>query len=310
VTRAIFFGTPGFSVPSLEALAEVATVVGVVCQPDRPVGRGLTLTPPPVKARAIELGIPVVQPTKLKTGAFGAWVRAQAVDVALVVAYGRILPSDVLAGPRLGCLNVHASLLPKYRGAAPIARAVMAGEKETGITLMQLDEGMDTGNMIARFPTAIGEDETAGQVAERLSQMGADALRSSFARYIRGDFLPEKQDDSEATMAPPLRKEEGRVDFSLAAQRVHDHVRGVNPWPGAFTKLAEKTVKIHAARVSNFSRAGAAPGTVILADKTQVVVACADGAVELATVQLEGRKAVRASDWFLGRGVSENDVLG
>ncbi|WP_394826628.1 methionyl-tRNA formyltransferase [Pendulispora albinea] len=314
MTRAIFFGTPGFSVPCLEALTSVATVVGVVCQPDRPVGRGLTLTPPPVKARALELGIPVVQPTKLKTGAFGAWVRAQAVDVALVVAYGRILPSDVLAGPRLGCLNVHASILPKFRGAAPISRAIMAGETETGITLMQLDEGMDTGNMITSFPTTIGENETAGELADRLAQMGADAIRSCFARYIRGDFLPQKQDDSRATLAPPLRKEEGKIDFTLPAKRVHDHVRGVNPWPGAFTKLRDgeggKTVKIHATRVSPASREGAPPGTVILADKTHVVVACGEGAVELVTVQLEGRKAVRATDWFLGRGVAENDVLG
>ncbi|WP_394837473.1 methionyl-tRNA formyltransferase [Pendulispora rubella] len=307
--RTIFFGTPGFSVPCLEALTEVATVVGVVCQPDRPVGRGLTLTPPPVKVRATELGIPVVQPTKLRTGAFGAWVRAQAVDVAVVVAYGRILPSDVLAGPRLGCLNVHASLLPKYRGAAPIARAVMAGETETGITLMQLDEGMDTGNMIAKFPTAVGENETAAELGERMARIGADALRSSFAGYIRGDFLPEKQDDAQATLAPPLKKEEGKIDFTLPARRVHDHVRGVNPWPGAIAMLGDKKVKIHATRVSDFSRPGAAPGTVILADKTQVVVAAGEGALELVTVQLEGRKAVRASDWYLGRGVAENDVL-
>ncbi len=308
MARALFFGTPAFSVPCLEALTEVATVVGVVCQPDRPVGRGLTLTPPPVKTRATELGIPVVQPTKLKTGAFGAWVRAQDADVALVVAYGRILPSDVLAGPRLGCLNVHASLLPRWRGAAPIARAIMAGEKETGITLMQLDEGMDTGNMIARFPTPIGPDETAGELAERLSKMGADAIRSSFARYLRGDFLPEKQDDALATLAPPLTKEEGRIDFALPADRVHDHVRGVNPWPGAFTKLGDKTVKVHAARVAGVSRE-APSGTVILADKTAVVVACGKGAIELVTVQLEGRKPVRATDWFLGRGVAENDTF-
>src|SRR5579883_1639938 len=170
--RAIFFGSPAFSVPSLEALHAIADVVGVVCQPDRPAGRGLALTPPAVKVRATELGLPVVQPTKLKTGEFGAWVRAQRADVALVVAYGRILPKDVLEGPRLGCVNVHASLLPKYRGAAPIMWAVVKGETESGITLMKLDEGMDTGPTFARATTPIGPDETAGELGERLARIG------------------------------------------------------------------------------------------------------------------------------------------
>jgi methionyl-tRNA formyltransferase len=289
---------------------EVAQVVGVVCQPDRPVGRGLTLTAPPVKARATMLGIPVVQPTKLRTGEFGTWVRAQKADIALVVAYGRILPSDVLTGPRLGCLNVHASLLPRYRGAAPITWAIVRGEKETGITLMQMDEGMDTGRMLERFATPIGENETAAELSERLSLVGAEAVRRGIPRFIKGDYLPERQDDALATMAPMLKKEDGVIDWTQPAQAVHDHVRGMNPWPGASTVHHEKPVKVHLTRVAEHARAGATPGTVIFADKAHVVVACGQGAVELITVQLEGKKAVRATDWFLGRGVAEEDVLG
>jgi methionyl-tRNA formyltransferase len=308
--RALFFGTPAFAVPCLEALGEVADVVGVVCQPDKPSGRGMTLAPPPVKVRATERGWPVVQPTKLRTGEFGAWVREQKADVAVVVAYGRILPKDVLEGPRLGCLNVHASLLPKYRGAAPITWAVVRGETQTGITLMQLDEGMDTGAMLEKFPTPIGPDETAGELAERLGVIGADALRSGLPRYLVGGYTPEKQDDTLATLAPMLKKEDGAIDWSKSARAVHDHVRGMSPWPGAHTTLAGKIVKVHAARVADASRPSARHGEIVLADKAHLVVACGDGAVELTTVQLEGKKAVRGVEWVMGRGVKEGDVLG
>src|SRR5580692_13095707 len=167
---ALFFGSPAFAAPSLDALNTVATVCAVVCQPDKPRGRGLEVASPAVKVRALELGLPVVQPTKLRTGEFGEWARAQRADVALVVAYGRILPSDVLAAPRLGCVNVHASLLPRYRGAAPIAWAVVRGERETGISMMKLDEGMDTGAVFATMSTLIGADETAGQLSDRLAR--------------------------------------------------------------------------------------------------------------------------------------------
>src|SRR5215472_1461300 len=192
--RALFFGTPDFAVPSLDALAAVADVAGVVCQPDKPRGRGLELTPPPVKARALELGLLVVQPTKLRTGEFAAWARKQGADVALVVAYGRILPPDVLAATRLGFVNVHASLLPKYRGAAPVAWAIVEGESETGITLMQLDEGMDTGPMLEAFATPIDENETAGELAHRLAALGAEAVRNGLPRFVAGGYTPVAQD--------------------------------------------------------------------------------------------------------------------
>ena len=308
--RALFFGSPAFAVPSLDALTEVARVVGVVCQPDKPAGRGLTLTPPAVKVRALERGLPVVQPTKLRTGEFGAWVREQNADVALVVAYGRILPKDVLAGPRLGCVNVHASLLPKYRGAAPITWAVVNGETESGITLMKLDEGMDTGPTFARVTTPIGPEETAGELGERLARIGADAVREWLPRYVAGDVTLEPQDHANATMAPVLDKAHGRIEWSKTARHVHDHVRGMSPWPGAHTTARGKMLKVHATRVLEGSRADAPAGTVILADKTRVLVACGAGTIELASVQPEGKRAMKASDWAMGRGVAEGDVLG
>ena len=308
--RALFFGSPAFAVPSLDALTEIAQVVGVVCQPDKPAGRGLTLTPPAVKVRAVERGLPVVQPTKLRTGEFGAWVREQNADVALVVAYGRILPKDVLEGPRLGCVNVHASLLPRYRGAAPITWAVVEGETETGVTLMKLDEGMDTGPTFARVTTPIGPEETAGELGERLARMGADAVREWLPRYVAGGVTIEPQDHAHATMAPVLDKAHGRIDWGKSARRVHDHVRGMSPWPGAYTTARGKTVKVHATRVVDGTRAAAAAGTVILADKSRVLVACGEGTVELASVQPEGKRAMKGSEWAIGRGVAEGDVLG
>ncbi len=309
--RALFFGTPAFAVPSLEALAEIATVVGVVCQPDKPQGRHMTLTPPPVKARAEQLGFPVHQPTKLRTGEFATWVRAQNVDVALVVAYGRILPQEVLDAPRLGCVNVHGSLLPAYRGAAPITWAIVRGERETGVTLMLLDAGMDTGAKLEHFKLPIDPNETAGEMGERLAVVGADAVRRGLPRYIAGGYTPQPQNDVEATLAPMLTKEAGRIDFAQPARRVHDHVRGMTPWPGAQTALNGKTVKVLTTRMSYVGRSAAAePGVVVLADKTRVLVACAEGTIELVRVQLEGKKPVSATDWVMGRGVSEGDRLG
>jgi methionyl-tRNA formyltransferase len=308
--RALFFGSPAFAVPSLDGLVEIAEVVGVVCQPDKPAGRGLALTPPAVKVRAQELGLPVVQPTKLRTGEFGAWVRSQAADVALVVAYGRILPKDVLEGPRLGCVNVHASLLPKYRGAAPITWAVVHGEGVTGVTLMKLDEGMDTGPTFATVQTPVGSDETAGEVGERLARMGADAVRAWLPRYVAGQCALEPQDDARATTAPMLEKAHGRIDWSKRARAVHDHVRGMSPWPGAWTQAKGRVVKVHATQVVDAERAGSRPGEVLVADKSRVLVACGAGAVELVTVQPEGKRAMRGVDWGLGRGVAEGDVLG
>lgn len=320
--RAIFFGSPAFAVPSLEAAHAIAEVVGVVCQPDKPAGRGLALTAPAVKVRAVELGLPVVQPVKLKTGEFAEWVLAQRADVALVVAYGRILRRDVLDGPRLGCVNVHASLLPKYRGAAPITWAVVRGEAETGVTLMKLDEGMDTGPTFARVTTPIGPEETAGELGERLARIGGEAVRESLGRYVAGGCDLAPQDDAAATTAPMLTKDDGRIDWSVDARSVHDHVRGMNPWPGAFTTARGRPLKVHATRALSTGtrghadpisaqRTGASSGRVVLADKSRVLVACGGGStLELVTVQPEGKRAMRASEWVMGRGMAEGDTLG
>ncbi|MDP9000061.1 MAG: methionyl-tRNA formyltransferase [Myxococcota bacterium] len=308
--RALFFGSPAFAVPSLDQLHAMAEIAAVVCQPDKPSGRGLAVSAPPVKVRAVDLGLPIVQPTRLRAGEFEAWVRALHVDVALVVAYGRILPGGVLSGPRLGCVNVHASLLPKYRGAAPIAWAIVNGEIETGITLMKLDEGMDTGPTFARIVTPIGADETAAKLASRLSLLGADAVREWLPRYVAGECTLEPQDSALASMAPMLEKDHGRIDWSKRATQVHDHVRGMNPWPGAFTVSRGRLVKVGATRVLQGARQGATPGEVIVADKSRVLVACGEGCSELMIVQPEGRRAMSGSEWAMGRGVAEGDVLG
>ena len=308
--RSLFFGTPEFAVPCLEALHEISEIAAVVCQPDRPAGRGNVIHAPPVKERALALGLEVVQPTKLKDGTFAAWAREQNVDVGLVVAYGRILPKAVLDAPRRGCVNVHASLLPKLRGAAPITWAVVRGEKETGVTLMQMDEGMDTGPVLERLATPILDHETAGELGERLSALGALATRKGVTRWVAGDYLPEAQDGALATLAPILTKEDGRVDFSKSARAVHDHVRGMSPWPGAFTLRAGKKVKILATTILAGSGSSAVPGTVVLCDKSRLGVACGEGAVLLETIQLEGKNPVSGADWFRGRGVAEGDLIG
>jgi methionyl-tRNA formyltransferase len=307
--RALFFGSPAFAVPSLSALHAIAEVVGVVCQPDKPAGRGLELAAPAVKMRAGELGLPVVQPTKLRTGEFGTWVRGQRADVALVVAYGRILPADVLSAPRLGCVNVHASLLPRYRGAAPITWAVVHGESETGVTLMKLDEGMDTGPTFARAATPIGPYETAGELSERLAKMGAEAVSHWLPRYVAEECKLEDQDGARATSAPPLEKTDGLVPWSKGAPRVHDHVRGMSPWPGAYSTLRGRTVKVETTRIVERDGVRGPAGTAVFVDKSRVLVACGEGTVEILTVKPEGKRAMKATEWAQGRGITEGDVL-
>jgi methionyl-tRNA formyltransferase len=310
--RTLFFGTPDFAVPSLDALREVSDVVGVVCQPDRPAGRGLSQDPPPVKRRALALGIPVVQPTKLKTGEFADWVREQRVDVALVVAYGRILPGPVLAATRLGFVNVHASILPKYRGAAPIAWAIMKGETETGITLMLLDEGMDTGDMLDVVTTPIGPDETQGELSARLSAIGAESVRAKLPLFLRSELARTPQRHEDATLAPMLEKKDGALNWTDSARAIHDKVRGLNPRPGAFARQGGKTVKVHATESIAEQCAPAHPGSVVLADKSRVIVASGPSGEErllLLRVQMEGKRIVTAGEWVAGRGVKEGDVL-
>ncbi len=308
--RAIFFGTPEFAVPSLEALNDIAEVVAVVCQPDRAVGRGLELTAPPVKKRALELGLAVHQPTKVRVPEFAEWLKSLNADVALVVAYGRILTKAVLESPRLGCVNVHGSILPKYRGAAPVQWSVIDGERETGVTFMKMDEGMDTGDMLTKHVIAIGEDDTSGDMAKRLSEVARDCVREDLPRFVKGELTPQKQDDSQATEARLLEKTDGNVPWTKGAELVQSHVRGMSPWPGAYTKRAGKTLKIHKVRVFEKSGKNEVPGKVLVADKSRVIVACGEGSVELVTIQPEGKKQLAATEVVSGRGLVEGDVLG
>jgi methionyl-tRNA formyltransferase len=308
--RALFFGTPAIAVPSLEALHAVADVVGVVCQPDRPAGRGLELAPPPVKVRALELGLPVVQPAKVRTPEFAAWVRDAGADVALVIAYGRILPPAVLEAPRRGCLNLHASILPKYRGAAPITWAIVRGETETGISLMQMDEGMDTGPVFSIHTASIGPETTAGELNATLGALAADVVRADLARAVAGELVVEAQDHAGATMAPILEKEQGRIPWALPVRAVHDHVRGMTPWPGAFTTAQGKTLKVLESRVGEVEGIAGAPGAVVVAGKQGIEVACGAGTLRILRGQLEGRKPLGAAELVGGRAVVAGMALG
>lgn len=312
--RAIFFGTPALAVPSLAALAEIADVVGVVTQPDRLAGRGLALREPAVKVAALERGFEVFQPLKVKTGELHRFVAERAPDVSLVIAYGRILPPDVLAAPRAGSMNLHASLLPKYRGAAPINWAIVNGERETGVSLMQMDAGLDTGPVLARETLAIGPEETAGELAERIATLAARVVRTHLEHAVRGEYIAEAQDESLASHAPPIESEHRRVNFRAPAEGVVNLVRGMAPSPGAFTLVRGKRLRLSRARVVAPSGAaivppGMAPGTVRVVSGAPEVVTGA-GVIEIVVAQLEGKREALGRDLVNGRVLYDGVVLG
>ena len=302
--RAAFFGSPAFAVPCLDALTRVADVVAVYSQPDRPAGRGMKLRPPAVKERALELGLPVHQPTKLRSGAVAAELQAMELDVALVVAYGRILPRPVLDAPSMGCVNVHGSLLPRWRGAAPIQWAIASGDPSTGVSLMQLDEGMDTGPVITMDETPIDPEETTAELAERLSAMGALMVERDLPRYVAGELVARAQ-AGEGVHARMLTKDDGALDFTWTAGRVHDRVRAMHPWPGAFATLDGARLKVHRSRLLEASGVHGDPGAVLAADERGLVIACREGLVALLEVQEAGRRRMDAQSFFAGRGVPE-----
>lgn len=308
--RTLFFGTPEIAVPALRALHELTEVVAVVCQPDKALGRDPNPQPPPTKRAALELGLPVHQPTKVKTPDFAQWVRDQRADAAVVLAYGRILTREVLDIPRLGCLNLHASLLPKYRGAAPIQWAVVNGETETGICLMQMDEGIDTGPVLAVRRLPIGPDETADQLADRMAQLAAEVVRHDVMAALAGQLTPTPQDHAAATLAPILSKEHGRLDWTRPAQALRDQIRGFHPWPGAYTSSKGKTLKVLEASVVSEPSARGEPGRVLVAPKGKLWVACGQGALSIDRGQLEGKKALPADELMRGRAVVEGETLG
>ena len=294
--RIVFMGTPDFAVPCLQRLLEDGhEVPAVFTQPDKPVGRHAVLTPPPVKQLALSHGIPVYQPAKMRDGTVAALLRELAPDCLVVVAYGRILPQEILDVPPRGCVNIHGSLLPRYRGAAPIQWSVIRGETVTGVTSMFMDAGMDTGDIIDTLTTPIGENETAGELFERLAPLGARLLSTTLAAIADGTVTRRPQNDAEATMAPMLEKAMGRLDLTRPAQELHNQVRGMNPWPGAFCTAGGKTLKIHETRVAAGS---GVPGTLLCADP--VTVACGEGALQLVTVQPEGKPRMAAEAWLRG----------
>ena len=307
--RTIFFGSPEFAVPCLDALNEISEVVAVISQPDRPAGRGLAMRPPAVKRRALELGLDVWQPTKVRTAEFAERLRTLEADVAVVVAYGRILPPAVLEAPRAGCVNVHASLLPRWRGAAPIQWSIVHGDEETGVTLMQMDEGMDTGPILATAATRIEAADDAATLSERLSNMAAALLREQLPRYLAGELAPKHQDDAAATMAPLLEKSDGRIQWNKPARAVHNQIRGMNPWPGAHTVLGERRIKVHRTLATTLDPEGARPGEVIALDPEGILVACAEGTLEIQELQESGRKRVDARAFASGRGVAVGDCF-
>lgn len=306
--RTVFFGTPAIAVPALEALHRTTTVVGVVCQPDRPAGRGLQHRAPPVKVSALALELPVFQPEKVRDGRLKDWLAECRADVAVVLAYGRILPPDVLATPRHGCLNLHASLLPRFRGAAPIQWALMEGERETGISLMQMDEGLDTGPVFSCHRISVTDEDNAGTLAERLGQLAAAVIESDLEAVVSGHMTAQTQDSELATWAPPLRHEDQVLDFSWSAAKIAGRVRGLSPKPGAFTTHRGKRLKLLSARPADEPVAG--PSGTITVTKRSIWVATGDGTLEILSLQPEGKAAQKASDFINGRGVASGEALG
>ncbi len=307
--RVIFMGTPKFAVPCLDRLINMdIDIVGVFTQPDKPKGRGYQLAPTPVKEKALQHNLEVFQPTSLKNDEIVAKIKELNPDIIVVVAYGKILPKAVLDIPPLGCVNVHASLLPKYRGAGPIQWSVINGEKQTGVTTMYMAEGLDTGDMIQKIATDISPDETAGDLHDRLSLIGADCLEKTMTLFIENNPIPrEKQDDSFSCYAPMLDKSLCRLDFTKTAQQLHDLVRGLSPWPVATTLLDGKVLKIHKTAVTDIKATN--PGSVNTADG-RLYVHCSDFMLEILQVQLEGKKSMSAKDFMMGHRISADTILG
>lgn len=308
--RIVFMGTPDFSVSCLEALVDSKhEVVAAVCQPDKPKGRTQQLCPPPVKVTAEERGIPVYQPVTLKNGKGVELLRELEPDIVIVVAYGKILPADFLNYPKYGCVNIHASLLPKYRGSSPIQWSVLNGDAETGVTSMQMDEGIDTGDILLTEKTEIGENETSEQLFERLSALGAKVLVETLEKIENGTAQPVKQDEAQATYVGMLSKQDSPVDWSESAGAVHNKIRGLYSWPGATCVLDGKTVKLHASVLSGCTL-GEKNGEVVCSDG-RLTVRCGDGhCIDITELQLEGKKRMDAQTFLNGRKIPVGTVLG
>ena len=309
MAKIVFMGTPDFSVPGLQKLIETQTVVGVVTQPDRPAGRGRQLRPSPVKLLAEQANIPIYQPQSLRSDEAVQPLRDWAPDVIIVAAFGQILRSQVLELPPHGCLNVHASLLPRWRGASPIQHAIMAGDKESGITLMQMDRGLDTGPIYVQESLIIHDDETASTLHDRLAELGALLLGRYLDEILANRIAAIAQDDSASTYAPLILKDAGRLDWQKSSAELDRHIRAMTPWPGAFTTWQDKIVKILDARLSSSQRPSGQIGQVVFSQESLFVIT-GDGALKLGQIQLEGKKPIEADDFWRGRVDFAGSVLG
>ena len=304
----VFCGTPRFAVPTLEKLVEAGARVDlVVTQPDRPRGRGMELTPSPIKQRALELGLPVTQPEKIKQNEeFRGQLAGLKPDAIIVVGYGRIIPQWMLDLPRWGNINLHASLLPKYRGAAPIQWAIAGGESLTGVTTMRIDAGLDTGDILLQKEVPIAEEDTAETLAPPLAAIGAELMIETLHGLEEGTIQPRAQDNAQATLAPILKKEDGRIDFRRTANEIYDRLRGFQPWPGAFTSFRGKTLNIFAVQPS----ARVVAQGEILVDHARMFAGCSGGSVEFLEVQPEGKKRMAAVDFVHGYRPRNGEKLG
>lgn len=308
--RIVFMGTPEFAVPSLEALLKSEDeVVGVVTQPDRPKGRGHELAPPPVKIIAQQAGIPVLQPLKIRTLDFLDALAAWKPDLIAVTAFGRILHAPILNLPPMGCVNVHGSLLPKYRGAAPVQWAVINGETETGITTMLMDEGMDTGAMLLQESIPISPDDTAGTLAPRLASIGGRLLVETISRLKAGAIAPIAQDHAHATLAPLLKKEDGAIDWTAEARSIANRIRGLSPWPGAYTFYGQERWNIWRA-VAAQEPAEGQPGTLLAVTKQSLTVATGSGTLDLLEIQAANSKRMSVAQFLAGHRLSPGEQLG
>lgn len=308
--RLVFLGTPQFAVPSLEiAAASGHEIAAVITQPDRPKGRGQELASPPVKTAALALGLVVQQPDRIRGPEFLEFLRGLRPDVMVVVGYGKVIPQAIIDIPPHGIVNVHASLLPKYRGAAPIQWAIASGETKTGVTTMRINAGLDTGDILLTAETAIGAEENALELGERLAAMGAALLRDTLDGLEHGRIVPMPQDASRATFAPILAKEDGLIDWNRPARKIHDRVRGLLPWPGCYTHWREHTLRIWKTRIAEAAAMRRNAGSLEPA-KSRLFAACGEGTrLELLEVQLEGKKRVSSASFLNGYHLEENEML-
>lgn len=310
--RIVFMGTPDFSVPALEALLEAGhEIAAVVTQPDKPKGRGGKVQMTPVKLKALEKNIPVYQPVKVKTPEFTQLLRELAPEVIVVIAFGQILSKEILDIPPFGCVNIHASLLPKYRGAAPIQWAVIDGEKESGVTTMQMDVGLDTGDMLEKAVVPLAEDETGGSLHDKLSRAGAALILTTLEGLKAGTITPVPQTEEGTCYARMLDKALGDIDWTMPAPAIERLIRGLNPWPSAYTSWNGKTIKLWQADVveGEPSWEGALPGQVVRSDRHSLVVAAGEGFLSIRELQIEGKKRMDVEAFLRGCSLSEGSVL-